>query len=194
MTTHMFAKTLLLFIAFPALVCAQDKSLSADFDGDRIPDKVYVDAQDGVVVYELSSQGFKPVKSSGFEDSGEIFFENAKGGFKVKITQMRAGGAYQFRYAQDAGKMRLIGMERYEFGPASNDGSGKSSVNLITGKYVGEWNYFDERRNKLIKMPTIAKSMNFQRVYFDTFKDEFTIYSDKDAAYYAAEKFRLYKQ
>lgn len=190
----MFAKTLLLFIAFPTLVCAQDKSLSADVDGDRIPDKVYVDSRDGAVVYELSSQGFRPVRSRRFEDAGEVFFQNAKGGFKVKITQMRAGGAYQFRYDKDTGKMRLIGMERYEFGPASNDGSGKSSVNLVTGTYVGDWRYFDEARNKLVKIPTIEKRMPFRTVYFDTFTDEFATYSDKDAAYYAAEKVRLYRK
>ena len=190
----MFAKTLLLFIAFPALVCAQDKSLSADFDGDRIPDKVYVDSRDGAVAYELSSEGFRPVRSRRFEDAGEVFFQNAKGGFKVKITQMRAGGAYQFRYDKDTGKMRLIGMERYEFGPASNDGSGKSSVNLVTGRYVGDWNYFDEAKNKLVKIPTIEKRMPFRSVYFDTFTDEFATYSDQDAAYYAAEKVRLYRK
>ncbi|GGG57126.1 hypothetical protein GCM10007332_18510 [Epilithonimonas arachidiradicis] len=168
--------------------------LSADFDGDNIRDKVYLDPDNGAVVYQLSSQKFKKVSSNQFEDSGEIFFDKTKNGFKVKLNQMRAGYAYQFRYEKETGKMRLIGMERYEFGPANNDGSGESSVNLLTNTYIGEWNYFDNNKIKLVKMPTIKKKMIFPKTYFDNLGNVLSTYIDKDVQYYLAEKKRLYKQ
>lgn len=189
----MFAKKFLILLVFPVLIFAQENKLIADFDGDKVADKVYLDSKTGAVVYELSSQKFKTVSSEGFEDNGEIFFDQTKNGFKVKMNQMRAGNSYQFRYESETGKMRLIGMERYEFGPANNDGSGESSVNLLTNMYVGEWNYFDDKKVKLVKIPTIKKKMVFPKTYFDTLKNEFSTYVEKDVAYYLAEKKRLYK-
>lgn len=189
----MFAKKYLLFCLFPTLIFSQEKILSADFDGDKINDKVYLDSKIGAVVYELSSQKFRKVASDNFEDSGEIFFDKTENGFKVNSIQMRASYSYQFRYEKESGKMRLIGMKRDEFGPANNDGSGESSVNLLTNIYIGEWNYFDDNKNKLIKIPTIKKKMVFPKTYFDTLKNEFSTYVDKDVAYYTAEKKRLYK-
>lgn len=189
----MFTKKLLFLFIFPSLIFAQENKLTADFDGDKVADKVYLDSKIGAVVYELSSQKFKKVSSDGFEDNGEIFFDKTKNGFKVKISQMRSGNSYQFRYEKESAKMRLIGMERYEFGPANNDGSGESSVNLLTNTYIGEWNYFDNEKIKLIKIPTVKKKMVFPKTYFDTLKNEFSTYVEKDVAYYLAEKKRLYK-
>lgn len=190
----MFRLKILFFVFFPALVFAQKKKLVADFDGDKIADKVYQDSNTGSVVYELSSQKFKKVSSDDFVDSGDVFFYKAKNGFKVSLSQMRAGNAYQFRYEKETGKMRLIGMDRVEYGPANNDGSGDSSVNLLTNTYIGEWNYFDNRKTKLVKMPTIKKKMVLPKAYFGELGNAFSTYIDKDTQYYQAEKKRLYKE
>jgi len=189
----MFSKKSLILLIFPTLFLAQEKILSADLDGDKVADKVYVDSKTGAVVYELSSQKFKKVTSDKFEDNGEIFFYKAKNGFKISLNQMRAGFSYQFRHEKETGKMRLIGMERYEFGPASNDGSGESGVNLLTNIYIGEWNYFDDNKTMLIKIPTIKKKMVLPKTYFDNLGNVFSAYIDKDVQYYLAEKKRLYK-
>lgn len=90
--------------------------------------------------------------------------------------------------------MRLIGMEREEFGPANNDGSGESSVNLLTNEYIGEWNYWDNSKMELVKMPTIKKKMVFPKVYFDTMNGEFSTYMEKDSGYYLSEKKKLYTE
>lgn len=190
----MFSKNLLLILTFPTLFSAQEKMLSADFDGDSIKDKVYLDSNSSSVVYQLSSQKFKKVLSDHFEDSGEIFFDKTKNGFKINLNQMRASNSYQFRYEKETGKMRLIGMEREEFGPANNDGSGESSVNLLTNTYIGEWNYFDDNKMKLVKMPPIKKKMVFPKTYFDSLGNVFSTYIDKDTSYYLKEKKRLYKE
>lgn len=190
----MFSKKFLILLTFPTLFFAQEKMLSADFDGDNIKDKVYLDSNNGAVVYQLSSQKFNKVSSDQFEDSGEIFFGKAKNGFRVSLNQMRASNAYQFRFEKETGKVRLIGMERYEFGPANNDGSGESSVNLLTNTYIGEWNYWDNHKTELIKIPTIKKKMVLPKTYFDNLGTVFSTYIDKDVQYYLAEKKRLYKQ
>ena len=177
---------------FPIFLSAQEKEIKADFDGDKILDKVYVDQDNMGIAYELSSQKFKKVFSE-FEDSGEISLDPAKNGFKVNVNHMRAGSSQQFRYEKETGKMRLIGMNRYEFGPANNDGSGESSVNLLTNEYVAEWNYFDNNKENLIKIPTIKKKMIFPKTYFGSLKNEVQTYIDKDVEYYLAAKKRLYK-
>ena len=107
---------------------------------------------------------------------------------------MRAGYVYQFCYEKESGKMRLRGLARREVGPGNHDGSGYFSVNLLTDTYIGEWNYFDNKRVKLIKMPTIKKKMVFPKTYFDHLTSEFSTYMDKDYIYYMAEKKKLYKE
>lgn len=184
--------TFLIAFLFPIVFPAQEKKIAADFDGDKIPDTAYIDVENLGIAYELSSQKFKKIFSE-FEDSGEIYLHPAKNGFKVNINQMRAGSSYQFRYEKETGKMRLIGMSRYEFGPANNDGSGESSVNLLTNSYIAEWNYFDNNKAELIKIPTIKKKMVLPKVYFDNLKNAYSIYVEKDVQYYLSEKKRLYK-
>lgn len=88
--------------------------------------------------------------------------------------------------------MRLIGMRRTEFGPANNDGSGESSINLLTNDYIADWNYYDVKMSELIKMPSITKKMTFPKTYFDHLGDVFEKYLEKDLTYYEAEKKRLY--
>ncbi len=84
-------------------------------------------------------------------------------------------------------------MSRYEFGNAANDGSGKSSVNLLTGDYIGNWNYYDETKNKLVKIPTIKTKMYFPKIYLEEFNDE-TNYPEKCATlYYKYKKIMLSK-
>ena len=190
----MAIKKFLILLAFPSLFFAQDIKLSFDMDGDRIPDKVYANPESGVVAYRLSSQKFKEVTSTDFIDSGNIFLYKTKNGFRISLTQMRASNAYQFRFEKESGKMRLIGMEREEFGPANNDGSGESSVNLLTNDYIGEWNYWDNSKMELVKMPAIKKKIVFTKVYFDTMNGEFSNYMEKDSGYYLSEKKKLYTE
>lgn len=105
---------------------------------------------------------------------------------------MRAGYAAQFRYEPKDKKIRLIGMSRYEFGPANNDGSGKSSVNLLTNDYIGEWNYYDLDKSRLIKMPTIKTKMTFKKKFLTDF-DESVLYDfgSQCSELYLAKKEKL---
>lgn len=89
--------------------------------------------------------------------------------------------------------MRLIGMDRYEFGNAANDGSGESSVNLLTGDYIGDWNYYDpsanEEAGELIKIPTIKTKMLFAKIYLEAFSEEtYFGYAERCSELYSQRK------
>jgi hypothetical protein len=98
--------------------------------------------------------------------------ENAKNGFYFNINFMRGGHKNQFRYYNKTKRIQLIGMSRYQFGNAANDGSGESSVNLLTSDYIGDWNYFDHNKTVLIKIPTIKTKMVLGKVYLEDFSEE----------------------
>lgn len=173
---------LLLLIAFFSftLVKAQDKLIKdIDFDGKN--DTVYVDPDESVIVCRLSSQQYKTIKSDPIgllnEQSGVSATNN---GFEFYNHWMRSGFQCQFRFDKKEKQVRLIGMSRYEFGPASNDGSGESSINLLTGDYIGDWNYYDhlanDEKGELIKIPSIKTKMWLNKTYLNGFSDK--IYSD----------------
>ncbi len=149
---------------------AQDK-ISKDLDGDHIKDTLFLDRDHSQIVCSLSTHDFKESRSMelNMDDAG---IRETKHGFVFFYNYMRAGSDNQFRYDKHAKKMRLICMSRYEFGNAANDGSGKSSVNLLTNNYIGEWNYYDENKMKLITMAPIKKKMHFGKIYLETFSDQ----------------------
>lgn len=75
-------------------------------------------------------------------------------------------------------------MSEYAFGNAANDGSGEASVNLLTGDYIGDWNYFDHLANnengELVKIPTIKAKLQFKKIYLEEFnEDQYYAISDQ---------------
>lgn len=186
--------TLLLFLLLFAQTRAQNK-LVKDIDFDGKNDTVYVDTGKSVIVCRLSSQHYIPVKSQPLEilnqQSGISATEN---GFEFQNHWMRAGYSNRFRYDQKAKQVRLIGMSRYEFGPANNNGSGESSVNLLTGDYIGDWNFYDDLANdgngELVKIPTIKTKMKFDKIYLTGFSDKVYFDFSKRCAklYYSRKK------
>jgi len=89
-----------------------------------------------------------------------LFISETKSGFKISVNFMRAGYTSQFRFNKKTKKVQLIGMSRYEYGNAGNEGSGESSVNLITNDYIGNWNLgWDDENDKMIALPVIKTKM-----------------------------------
>jgi hypothetical protein len=147
--------------------------LVKDLDQDGILDSVYVEPVQSVILCKLSTQKFKAMTSKVIEIMNETSGVKAtKNGFEYYNNWMRAGFYNQFRFNAKAKKIQLIGMSRYEFGNASNDGSGESSVNLLTGKYIGNWNYYDMKNEELVSLPVITVKMSFKPVYLEGFSDE----------------------
>lgn len=164
------------FLVFLISTISAQQKLTKDIDFDGINDTIYIDETEAVIVAKLSTQQFKKIKSQPLEITPQSFIEPTKNGFEFQNNWMRAGYANQFRYEKKEKRIRLIGMSRYEFGNAANDGSGESSVNLLTNDYIGEWNYFDHLANdengELVKIPTIKTKMKFDKIYLDYFSDE----------------------
>ena len=183
-------KIIILFLLFQMTAFSQDK-LVKDIDNDGIKDSVYVDSIKSTIVCKLSTKKFKVVESKSIEilnyPSGIVATKN---GFAFFNDWMRAGYKNQFRYNAKTKKIQLIGMSRYEFGNAANDGSGESSVNLLTNDYIGNWNYFDMEKEELIKIPTIKSKMKFGVINLEEFgEDVYFNFSEK-----CAERYQKYKK
>jgi hypothetical protein len=188
-------KLLFIYMLFVSnMVYAQTK-LVKDIDFDGIKDKISINTKNLCLMSSLSTQKFRKM------NSGEIESLDAQGelkctanGFELIINWMRAGYACQFRYNKLEKRIQLIGMSRYEFGPASNDGSGESSVNLLTGNYIGNWNYYDLKKEQLIKIPTIKTKMLFPKTFFENFSEKiYSIYSERCASLFNERKSKLQK-
>ena len=161
---------LLILAVFTGAVCGAQEKLVKDLDGDQKADTTFLDA-DSRIVCKLSTAGFKPVASKILDLPGDQNgVRSTKSGFECYSSYMRGGSACQFRYDAAAKKIQLIGMSEYNFGNAANDGSGEGSVNLLTNMYVGNWNFFDDQKEKLIKMPTINEKMVLGKIYLDKFE------------------------
>lgn len=175
------------------------KKLVKDIDFDGLKDTVYIDTKTAEIVCRLSSIKFKKIKSKGIETSTEdARIEATKNGFEFNSNWMRSGYANQFRYNKALKRVQLIGMSRYEFGNAANDGSGESSVNLLTGDYIGDWNYFDHlannKKGELVKIPTIKARMVFKQTFLEDFNDvTYYNYSDKCSKLYEQAKAKTKK-
>lgn len=168
--------------------------LVKDIDNDGKNDTVFIDVEKSTIVCNLSTLNYKSVSSKPIEilnESSRVL--ETKNGFAFFNDWMRAGYKNQFRYNSKTKKIQLIGMSRYEFGNAANDGSGESSVNLLTGDYIGNWNYFDHLANneegELVKIPTIKSKMKFKIINIEDFSDEIYFnYAEKCAELYHKQK------
>jgi hypothetical protein len=168
--------TILLILLSFTQAKAQNK-LVKDIDFDGKNDTVYIDVKASVIVCRLSTRQYNPLTSQPIEILNQQSGVSAtKNGFEFQNHWMRAGYHNQFRYDKKTKQVQLIGMSRYEFGPANNNGSGESSVNLLNGDYIGDWNYYDNLANnekgELVKIPTIKTKMLFNKVYLKDFSDK----------------------
>ena len=161
-----------------------------DLDKDGVNDTVRFDPRKGVLICRLSTQEFRPVTSkAALSDEMNTGVRATKNGFEFFVGYMRAGYANQFRYETQDQKIRLIGMSRYEFGPASNNGSGESSVNLLTNNYIGNWNAFDEEKRKLVKMSVLEAKMYFPKIYLENYDASWQDkYQEKCSALYYKQR------
>ncbi|HVF80790.1 MAG TPA: hypothetical protein VM884_02610 [Flavisolibacter sp.] len=173
---------------------AQGK-LSKDLDGDNKMDTVYLDTEASVIICLLSTNKFQKVVSGKIDILNEKSgIGETRNGFVFWNNGMRAGYSNQFRFDKKTKKMQLIGMSRFELGNATNDGSGESSLNLLTKDYIGDWNYFDEDKKELIRIPTIKARMNFPYTSLEEFNDAtYSNFAEKCSALYDRYKKALLK-
>ena len=189
------ALLIVLFFIFRFSLSAQEKDseIVKDLDSDSVADTVYFDADKARIVCKLSTQRFRLIISEEFGLAGDNWgVSGTDDGFRFSENWMRAGYSNSFAYNPEAKRMQLIGMSRYEFGNAANDGSGESSVNLLTGEYEGNWNYYDLEKDKLIAIPAIKTKMLFHKIYLEDFSDAvYFDFADRCSELYQSRKNEL---
>lgn len=149
-------------------------TLLKDLDADQHLDSIFFDKELSRITCKLSSQGFQEISSKEIENI-ELVMTGIRGqenGFEFFNNWMRAGYTCFFMFDKDRKKIRLANMSRYEFGNAANDGSGNSNLNLITNQYKGNWNYYDEEKEKLVKMPVIKSTIKLPITFLEDFSDQ----------------------
>jgi len=184
---------LLFVLLFMHIQAVAQEKLVKDIDFDGVKDTVYHDIKKSVIVCKLSTQKFRRLQS---KPLGEMKYATSYGvhssqnGFEFIIEFNRYGYANQFRYDRNAKKIRLIGMRRRESGLSSFDANGGSSVNLLTGDYIGNWQYNDVEHDKyLIEIPAIKTKMWFGKIYLDNFNEDiYDNYSSKCSALFVEHK------
>ena len=158
-------------------------ALEKDIDFDGVIDTIYVNQENSKIVCILSSKKYAKVESkiiglntmSGIGDDG-------REGFVFENHYMRAGYSNQFRYDKKTKKIRLIGIEFYEFCGMDYEICGESSINLLTGNIIGKWHYLisevidNVEYRKVKKIPIVNTKINFKNISFKDFDEE--IYFD----------------
>jgi hypothetical protein len=84
----------------------------------------------------------------------------------VHSQGMRGFSYYKFRWDAAAKDFRLIGYDTESFGTATGDGSGKSSINLLTGSYEAAFSVWNEKREQLIALPKIKRKVSVSRKFY----------------------------
>lgn len=168
---NIFACTFALLFSYGAAFAQGNITITADLDGDGKQDKFWLNKDK--LQYQLSTQknitkSSKPLDIEGLNNSLKV----SKNVVAVSMWAMRSGTEYKFRYDKVRGDFRVIGYDSENFGPATNDGSGKSSYNLLTGDYVANWHHFDMKQEKLIALPTITKKSPAKKYYLATFDEK----------------------
>ena len=150
-------------------------SISFDFDNDGKKDKFEIVNKDSLffISYLLTSEPklihfSKSISLNGMNSMLQI--QNNV----VTLTNsfMRSVNYFKFRYDLKSRKFKLIGYENEQFGNALHNGAGLSSYNLLTGKYVANWNYYNDRKNKLFSIPTIRKKIPTKIYTISQFGDD----------------------
>ncbi len=139
-----------------------------DLDNDGRQDTVTYTPGSGVVICRLSTKN-QPVKGDFIlPPNGKERITETSNGLGITVNGMRWGYAARYRYEPTTKKMRLIGMRKYNFGPASGDGSGHCSVNLLTDDFIGKWNYFDIKSDSLYQLPAVKSELYLPKIYLST--------------------------
>ena len=131
------------------------------------------------IVCLLSSRQFekmysREIWSNFWECCNEVDYYIAPtcNGFEYYVQYTHYVTKAQFRYERQTEKIQLIGMSSYNIGRANGDGKGRSSVNLLTKDFIGDWNLLEPNLDKLVKIPTIKTRMDFGKIYLESFDDE----------------------
>jgi hypothetical protein len=160
--------------AFLSTTLFGQSEIQIDFETDGIMDNATIKkTEEGYFLqYTLSSDGKRHTTPTITMGGDENSLSVKKNVLTISSQFMRGENYFKFRYDSKLKKIILIGYDNTQYGNATQDGSGSSSYNLLTGNYVANWNSFDEKKNKLIALPPISKKLPIKTYPLDKFSDD----------------------
>lgn len=137
--------------------CDRVKSevIANDIDRDGVLDSMYYDCQKEAIAVKLSSDKFaiRHFPSMSFSDFISIDAED--GVLYIRESWMRYSEYRSYCFDNHRKDYRLMNYTNEYFGNATNDGSGTCSLDLLSGEFSADWNYYDYEQDSLIAIPTI---------------------------------------
>jgi hypothetical protein len=185
--TIKYGAALLLTLLSVTVSAQSTRRIVKDFDYDLKKDTVYINSDSDQLECRLSTQKYKKIVS------GKIWRLNfgntlvaTKKGFEFWNDYGRSGFISVFEYNKKEKKMQLVKMKRTDYqlsGTYSGENGGTSSVDLVTNRYMAQFNVV--RNNKIVKLPVITAEMVFPKTYLETFSDDINFsYEAKCVALY----------
>lgn len=157
-------------------------------DGDTLIDSLYYSFADESIVISLSSHDYRKLSFpyTVYSMWTKIGVTESGNGFYIHEAYMRSTTIYSLEYEEETGRFRFAGLDNDYLGPATNDGSGYYSIDLISGDFEAEWGYWDPVREELFPMPKIESNFKIAPMYMDSEEIDFYIPIDS--------LFRTYKK
>ena len=167
-------KTIYLSVFLFSMLSFSQQSVSLDLDNDGIDDQVNcMNIEQGFKIsYNLSSQKDKNFVTETVTVGGQAQSLTASKNILIlKMQYNRAENYYKFRYSTKLGRVIMIGFDTKAYGNATNDGSGTSSLNLLTGDYQGKWKKFNAKTKTLVNKPVVVKKFTVKTYFLDDLSD-----------------------
>lgn len=149
--------------------------LRSDLDGDGKRDSLMVvevnPGEDGRILALISSRKQPILSPPVAMCCGTVTLR--KNVVVAETRGMRGFSTFRFRWEAAAKDFRLIGFDTESFGTASGDGSGRESLNLLTGAYEGVFNHWDEICEELMPLPPVKRNLKINRkIYLSRWSEE----------------------
>lgn len=159
-------KTLLLLST--TLTLFANQTLWTDIDGDGKQDKIEILKHNDVVSVRCKLTATnRAYKSKPFPFSkNNSTLEKRKNGFLLKGSPYLEELRYQFRYDKKSKQVELIGLDYNHLTKnIQRSTNSKNSINLLTNKFVGEWEYFNSKTKEFMKLPTFKSKFQTNKFY-----------------------------
>lgn len=137
--------------------------LAADFDSDGKQDTISVIERGDHLYVCASLQNGQLALQSKDAPYCCSYLEFVKNVVVLHSTGMRAFSTWRFRYNAALRNFQMIGWDTESFGNGANDGSGTSSLNLLTGTFIAKYNSWDRKQGKLIALPVVSRKVKITR-------------------------------
>jgi hypothetical protein len=162
------------FLSFVSVVAQNDLEniISLDLDGDRLNDTISSITNSEEVQFQCTLSGKKALIKTPFLKyvSQNFYFEQLKNTFSICFQNNRSLDEYIFEFNRTAKKIQLIAYKSENYGNASQEGSGKTLIDLKLGKLITNHLVMNAKSNTLVNKKQ-NKKIKIAPIYFTDFDD-----------------------